>query len=497
MGSAVKDPALGMPREGSYERATRRRASSRAPSASPGRGASRETTETSPSRRRTAPASVEPRAASTARSCRYAVGSGKRPHATSACGRRRWRASLALRTNLPDEGAIHTAGTSSQIADGAGGGVARRRGRRPSSGLTPRARLVDSVLVGSDPELMLTGPMPRHTTAPATGLHLDDIDVFEINEAFASVVLAWARELGADLDKVNPNGGAIALGHPLGGTGCILITKALHELERTGGRYASCRCAAAAGSVPAPSSSGCSHGSRGSLDGRHPSPARSVRRRGRHAPRGVRAIEASGIDRVCVGDHVSFHGGRGFDGLVQATALAALSELEVQTAVYLLPLRHPVPVARQVNSLARSPPGRFLFGVGVGGEDPAEVPRPAASIRRRGAGGWTSRWRSCGRCSPASRSPSRASSSTSTPPWCCRPRPSRSRSSSGVVRRRRCGEPAGWMTATSLGRRPRGSRRGRRRWKVTLPTPGAAMSPGATGYRCGAGSAPIALRLAR
>ncbi len=88
---------------------------------------------------------------------------------------------------------------------------------------------------------------------------------------------------------------------------------------------------------------------------------------------GVRAIEASGIDRVCVGDHVSFHGGRGFDGLVQATALAALSELEVQTAVYLLPLRHPVPVARQVNSLAQIAPGRFLFGVGVGGEDPAEV----------------------------------------------------------------------------------------------------------------------------
>ena len=88
---------------------------------------------------------------------------------------------------------------------------------------------------------------------------------------------------------------------------------------------------------------------------------------------GIAEIEASGIDRVCVGDHVSFHGGRGFDGLVQATALASLSDLEVQTAVYLLPLRHPVPVARQVNSLAQIAPGRFLFGVGVGGEDPAEV----------------------------------------------------------------------------------------------------------------------------
>jgi alkanesulfonate monooxygenase SsuD/methylene tetrahydromethanopterin reductase-like flavin-dependent oxidoreductase (luciferase family) len=88
---------------------------------------------------------------------------------------------------------------------------------------------------------------------------------------------------------------------------------------------------------------------------------------------GVAEIEASGIDRVCVGDHVSFQGGRGFDGLVQATSLAALSDLEVQTAVYLLPLRHPVPVARQVNSLSQIAPGRFVFGVGIGGEDPAEV----------------------------------------------------------------------------------------------------------------------------
>jgi alkanesulfonate monooxygenase SsuD/methylene tetrahydromethanopterin reductase-like flavin-dependent oxidoreductase (luciferase family) len=88
---------------------------------------------------------------------------------------------------------------------------------------------------------------------------------------------------------------------------------------------------------------------------------------------GVAAIEASGIDRVCVGDHVAFHGGRGFDGLVQASALAALSDCEVQTAIYLLPLRHPVPVARQVNSLVQIAPGRFVFGVGIGGEDPAEV----------------------------------------------------------------------------------------------------------------------------
>ena len=89
--------------------------------------------------------------------------------------------------------------------------------------------------------------------------------------------------------------------------------------------------------------------------------------------RSVAAVESSGIDRVCIGDHIAFHGGRGFDGLVQATALATLCDLEVQTAVYLLPLRHPVPVARQVISLALLAGGKFLFGVGIGGEDPAEV----------------------------------------------------------------------------------------------------------------------------
>lgn len=113
-------------------------------------------------------------------------------------------------------------------------------------------------------------------------------------------------------------------------------------------------------------------------------------------------IEAAGVDRLCVGDHIAFHGGRGFDGLVQATALATLSELEVQSAVYLLPLRHPVPVARQVHSLAQLSGGRFLFGVGVGGEDPAEVAMcgvdynliPSPSIR-------TSRspvWQRCAGC---------------------------------------------------------------------------------------------------
>ncbi len=173
-----------------------------------------------------------------ARSCRSALADGM--FERDECMRETTLEGLAgLRTNLSDEGAIHTAGTSSQIADGAAAVLISSPERAAELGLAPRARLVDSVLVGSDPELMLTGPMPAtRRLLQRTGLHLDDIDVFEINEAFASVVLAWAGEVGADLDKVNPNGGAIALGHPLGGTGCILITKALHELERVGGRYA-------------------------------------------------------------------------------------------------------------------------------------------------------------------------------------------------------------------------------------------------------------------
>ena len=144
-----------------------------------------------------------------------------------------------LRTNLPDPDAVHTAGTSSQIADGAAAVLLATAERAEALGLRPRARVVDSVLVGSDPVLMLTGPIPAtQRLLERTGLRLGDIDLFEVNEAFASVVLAWAKETGADIDRTNPNGGAIALGHPLGGTGCILLTKALHELERTAGRYA-------------------------------------------------------------------------------------------------------------------------------------------------------------------------------------------------------------------------------------------------------------------
>jgi len=142
-----------------------------------------------------------------------------------------------LRTNQP--GGVHTAGTSSQICDGAGALLLATPERAEALGLRARARIVDSVLVGCDPELMLEGPIPATAKLlDRTGLSLDDIDVFEINEAFASVVLAWQHETGADMAKVNPNGGAIAVGHPLGGSGVILLTRALYELERSGGRYA-------------------------------------------------------------------------------------------------------------------------------------------------------------------------------------------------------------------------------------------------------------------
>jgi acetyl-CoA C-acetyltransferase len=136
------------------------------------------------------------------------------------------------------ENGVHTAGNSSQISDGASAVLLMTEEKAAALGLTPRARIVDTCNVGVDPVLMLTGPIDATRRLLArTGLSIDDIDTFEINEAFASVVLAWQKEVGADPAKVNPNGGAIALGHPLGGTGGFLITKALYELERSGGRY--------------------------------------------------------------------------------------------------------------------------------------------------------------------------------------------------------------------------------------------------------------------
>jgi acetyl-CoA C-acetyltransferase len=136
------------------------------------------------------------------------------------------------------EDGIHTAGTSSQIADGAAAVLLMSADKAAELGLTPLARMVDTALVGCDPVLMLEGPIPATKKLLSDNdLKIDDIDVFEVNEAFASVVLSWAKTVGADPQRVNPNGGAIALGHPLGATGCFLITKAVHELKRTGGRY--------------------------------------------------------------------------------------------------------------------------------------------------------------------------------------------------------------------------------------------------------------------
>jgi acetyl-CoA C-acetyltransferase len=141
-----------------------------------------------------------------------------------------------LKTTVPD--GIHTAGSSSQISDGAACVLLGTEARAKSLGLTPRARILATTLVGVDPYTMLTGPIPAsRKVLDQTGLSIQDIDVFEINEAFASVVLAWTKELGPNPERVNPNGGAIAIGHPLGCSGARLITTALHELERTGGRY--------------------------------------------------------------------------------------------------------------------------------------------------------------------------------------------------------------------------------------------------------------------
>ena len=132
------------------------------------------------------------------------------------------------------ETGIHTAATSSQISDGAAAVLMMSAAKAAALGLRPRARVVTHCLVGVDPVLMLTGPIDAtRRVLDRTGMSMKDIDTVEINEAFASVVLAWERELQPDMSRVNPNGGAIALGHPVGCTGARLITSALHELERT------------------------------------------------------------------------------------------------------------------------------------------------------------------------------------------------------------------------------------------------------------------------
>src|SRR5690554_2530240 len=143
----------------------------------------------------------------------------------------------ALKPVFKADGVI-TAGNASQVSDGAAALVLASPKAVGRYNLMPRARIIARVVVGSDPVLMLDGPIPAtRAVLKRAGLTLQDMQVIEINEAFASVVLAWARELEADLRCVNPNGGAIAHGHPLGATGAILMTKLLYELERTGGRY--------------------------------------------------------------------------------------------------------------------------------------------------------------------------------------------------------------------------------------------------------------------
>jgi acetyl-CoA acyltransferase len=137
-----------------------------------------------------------------------------------------------------EEGGRVTAGNSSQITDGASAMLIMSEAKAQQLGLTPRARFVDFALAGADPRLMLTAPIPATQKVLArAGLTMADMDLTEINEAFASVVLAWAKELHPDMDTVNVNGGAIALGHPLGASGARLMTTLLCELERTGGRY--------------------------------------------------------------------------------------------------------------------------------------------------------------------------------------------------------------------------------------------------------------------
>jgi len=138
-----------------------------------------------------------------------------------------------LKPAFKEDGKI-TAGNSSQVSDGAAAVLLMTREKADALGLTPRARIYDQTTVGVDPVIMLTGPIPAtRKLLERNGMTMDDIDLVEINEAFASVVAAWRRELDPDMDRVNVNGGAIALGHPLGSTGARLITTLLHELERS------------------------------------------------------------------------------------------------------------------------------------------------------------------------------------------------------------------------------------------------------------------------
>jgi acetyl-CoA acetyltransferase family protein len=156
----------------------------------------------------------------------YVTDQGIRPDTTL-------EALAQLKPAFKEDGKV-TAGTSSQISDGAAAVLLMSRDKADALGLKPRARIVDQTTVGVDPVIMLTGPIPATRKLLArNGMTIGDIDLIEINEAFASVVAAWRRELEPEMDRVNVNGGAMALGHPLGSTGARLITTLLHELERS------------------------------------------------------------------------------------------------------------------------------------------------------------------------------------------------------------------------------------------------------------------------
>src|SRR6202162_1500895 len=155
---------------------------------------------------------------------------GIRPNAS-------YEATSALQPAFNPDHSI-TAGNSSQISDGAAGGLLMSLEKAKELGLKPRARIRAQAVVGTDPVLMLEGPIPGTAAVlKKAGLDLKSIDLFEVNEAFASVVLAWEKETGADMDKTNVNGGAIAVGHPLGASGAVLMTRLLYELERRDLRY--------------------------------------------------------------------------------------------------------------------------------------------------------------------------------------------------------------------------------------------------------------------
>ncbi len=164
---------------------------------------------------------------------------GSHQHVTSDQGLRDTTAEAlaGLKPVLPD--GMHTAGNSSQISDGAAAVLWMSEDRAKADGHRPRGRIVAQVLVGSDPYYHLDGPIAATEKVLAkAGMTTDDIDIFEVNEAFASVVCSWQKVHGVDWDKVNVNGGAIAIGHPVGSTGSRLITTALHELERRDGNLA-------------------------------------------------------------------------------------------------------------------------------------------------------------------------------------------------------------------------------------------------------------------